>query len=118
MRDLLLVVCAIALVGCQSIETQRRLFIDYQNAEVGNPLYEEQSTNLREVRLSETESEFVPDSIPASGCAVAWTVDTHAKGPYHHPNGQVFTIEGIKKSWRFVGDSQKCQLKVGWFGPW
>ncbi len=62
--------------------------------------------------------EFVPDPILACGCGVAWIVDTRTKGPYHHPNGSIFTIEGIKKSWRFVGDSQKCLLKVNWLGPW
>jgi hypothetical protein len=119
MRHFVPIIFAVALAGCQTIDQQRRNYIDIKNAEIGRPLYNFAKIGTREVRLSKAEVEFIPDPIPISGCGVAWMVDTQTKGPYHHPNGIIFTIEGIKKSWRFVGDSQKCREEVHfWSGAW
>jgi len=103
------------LSGCASVETQHKDFIAYTNREVGEPLYGN-GYGYRIVVISPTESEFIPDPMPEGG--VAWMVDTSKKGDYHHPNGTVFEIRGIKKSWRFVGDPMKCLMKIKWGGPW
>jgi hypothetical protein len=110
---------ALMLVGCESVETQHRDFIAYQNREIGNQFYSYEKTGMREVKINDTESEFVPDPLPISGGGVAWTVDTRTRGLYFHPNGMTFQIEGVKKSWRFVGDPQRCLLKTAWWsGNW
>jgi hypothetical protein len=105
----------VLLVGCESPQTQHRDFIRYQNREIGNQFYAYEKEGMREVKISEIESEFVPDPLPSSGGGVAWLVDTRTRGAYHYPYGMTFQIEGIKKSWRFVGDPEKCLLKTDWW---
>lgn len=109
----------VVLAGCESMQTQHRNFVSYQNHEIGNQFYSYEKEGMREVKISDFESEFVPDPLPPSGGGVAWRVDTRTRGAYHHPNGMNFQIEGIKKSWRFVGDPEKCLLPTGWWsGNW
>ena len=113
-------ICAIlVLSGCASIETEHRDFIAYQNREIGNQFYSYEKKGMSEVKISEEESEFVPDQLPPGDGGVAWKVDTRTRGAYSHPNGMTFRIEGVKRSWRFVGDPQKCLLKTAWWsGNW
>jgi hypothetical protein len=111
-------VLAVGLVmasGCASIEAQHRDFIAQTDRQIGEPFYGN-GYGYRVVAINSTESEFIPDPMPEGG--VAWTVDTSRRGAYHHPNGVTFEIQGMKKSWRFIGDPMKCLLKVNWGGPW
>jgi hypothetical protein len=105
--------------GCNSIVAQHHRFIEYQNAQIGLPFYAYELQGRHEIKINETESEFVPDSIPPGGAGLVWKVDTSTRGPYLHPNGLTFQIEGIKKSWRIIGDPQKCLIKINWWsGNW
>ena len=101
--------------GCASVETQHKDYIAQTNRQIGEPFYGN-GYGYRVVAISPTESEFIPDPLPDGG--VAWIVDTSKKGDYQHPNGMTFEIQGMKKSWRFVGDPMKCLMKVNWGGPW
>jgi hypothetical protein len=112
-----LLVCALCLVGCQSVESQKRLFADVHNSEIGRPFYDHEKPGMKEVKISDSMSEFVPETIPSDRAVVAWTVDTSTRGPYHHPNGTTFQIEGIKKSWRLLGDPEKARTKIDWGVP-
>ncbi len=112
----LFVASAFNCAGCNSIDEQRARFVQYQNREIGNQFYAHDKLGMREVKISETESEFIPDPLPTSGCGIAWIVETRTRGPYRHPNGMTFQIEGVKKSWRFIGDPDKCLMRINW-GP-
>ncbi len=106
-------------VGCQSVEGQRQRFIEYQKREIGRPFYSHEARGTREVKISESESEFVPDPMPTSGFGLVWRVDTRTRGPYTHPtNRMTFQIEGVKMSWRLIGDPSKAVMKIDWLGPW
>ncbi len=113
-RALVLIVMALMLdcIGCNSVEAQRRRFVQSHDAQVGLRFYAYEKRSMREVKLSDTESDFVPDPTPE--CGVVWRVDTTSRGPYHHPNGMTFDVEGVKKSWRFVGDPAKCLMRINW----
>jgi uncharacterized protein YceK len=102
------------LSGCASVETQQKNFVAYQNSEIGRPFYAHDLQGTRKEKIGEHIYEFMPDPIPETGCGVIWSVDTRTKGAYNHPNGMVFQIEGMKVSWRFVGDPQKCLLGTSW----
>ncbi len=108
----------LCLAGCQSVESQKRLFVDMHDSEVGRPFYDHEKRGMKEVKISYSLSEFVPESVPADRAVVAWTVDTTSRGPYHHSNGMTFQIEGIKKSWRLLGDPELARTKINWWGPW
>ena len=110
-QSLIAIALLFALSGCNSIEAQHKRFIEAQNAEVGYPFYGN-GTTTREVKISETESEFIPKSFDADSYAVVWRVDTTTRGPYHHPNGMTFPIQGIKKAWRFIGDPNKALMPL------
>jgi hypothetical protein len=110
MKPTLFLLGALFLVsGCNSIEVQHRRFVGAKNSEIGFPFYGN-GTTTNEVKLNETESEFIPKSWEADGYAVVWRVDTTERGPYHHPNGMTFHIQGMKKSWRFIGDPNKALM--------
>ncbi|MFZ2900635.1 MAG: hypothetical protein WA004_18525 [Saprospiraceae bacterium] len=113
-----LIACFIALAGCQSVESQKRLFVDLKNAEIGRPFYAHEKPGMKEVQISDTLSEFVPEVVPSDRAVVVWTVDTTSRGPYHHPNGTTFQIEGMKKSWSLLGDPELARTKINWWGPW
>jgi len=109
---------ALCLAGCQSADSQKRLFVDMHNSEIGRPFYDHEKPGMKEVKISDSVSEFVPEMIPSDRAVVAWTVDTTSRGPYHHPNGMTFQIEGMKKSWRLLGDPELGRTKINWWGPW
>ena len=74
---------------------------------------------MKEVKISASMSEFVPETIPSDRAVVAWTVDTTSRGPFQHPtNGMTFQIQGMKKSWRLIGDPELARTKINWWGPW
>lgn len=98
--------------GCQSVESEKQLFVDTHNYEIGEPFYDHEKRGMKEVKISDSISEFVPESIPSDGAVVAWTVDTTKRGAYHHSNGMTFQIEGIKKSWRLLGDPEKARMRI------
>ncbi len=107
----------LCLAGCQSVESQKRLFVDIHNSEIGRPFYDHEKPGMKEVKISDSISEFVPETIPTDHAVVAWTVDTTSRGPYHHPNGMTFHIQGIKKSWRLLGDPEKARTKINLGAP-
>lgn len=115
---LVLVICLIPIFGCDSVELQQRRFVEDKNYETGSPFYAHEKKGMRETILDAKTSEFAPENLPPSGCAVAWLVDTTTRGDYLHPNGYTFQIEGVKKSWRFVGDPSGCRVRINWGGPW
>ena len=110
----LFIFAIIALCGCESVETQRKSFVAYQNAEIGRPFYAHEARGMRKEKVGDNMYEFVPDPIPAHGCGVIWLVDSRKAGDYIHSNGITFQIEGMKVSWRFIGDPQKCLLGASW----
>lgn len=104
--------------GCMSIKAKRQMFVDMKNSEIGKPFYEYEKDGMKEYKSIDSESEFIQEPIPESGCGVAWIVDTIKRGPYHHRNGMTFQIEGFKKSWRFLGNPENCKTHINWLGPW
>lgn len=113
-----LLIGALCLAGCQSVESQKRLFVDMHDSEIGDPFYDHEKPGMKEVKISDTFSEFVPKTVPTDRAVVAWTVDTTQRGPFQHPNGLTFQIQGIKKSWRLLGDPELARTKINWWGPW
>jgi hypothetical protein len=112
---LLVAYSAFLFVGCQSVGSQERLFVEIQNSEIGRPFYVHELRGMKEVKISESLSEFVPETIPTDRAAIAWTVDTTERGPYRHPNGTTFQILGTKKAWRLVGDPHLARTSVNWW---
>lgn len=112
-----LIACLLPLAGCQSVEGQKRLFVDSKNSEIGRPFYDHEKPGMKEVKISDSLSEFMPETIPTDRAVVAWTVDTSSRGPYRHPNGMTFQIQGMKKSWRLLGDPEKARTKIDWGAP-
>lgn len=108
----------LGFAGCQSVESQKRVFADIHNGQIGSPFFTYEKPGMKEVRISDTMSEFVPEVIPVDRAVVAWTVDTTTRGPYHHRNGMTFQIEGLKKSWRVLGDPELARTSISWLTPW
>lgn len=115
---LLLLCSLLCCAGCQTVARQKRLFVDMHNAGIGRPFYEREKQGMKEVKISDSLSEFVPDTIPPDRAVVVWMVDTTKRGPYLHPNGMTFQIEGIKQSWRLLGDPELARMKFNWWDPW
>ncbi len=115
----LLIAGLVCFSGCQSVESQKRLFVDMHNSEIGRPFFDREKPGMKEVKISDSLSEFVPETIPSDRAIVAWTVDTTSRGHYQHPtNGMTFQIQGVKKSWRLIGDPELARTKINWWGPW
>jgi hypothetical protein len=102
----------LCIAGCQSLESEKRLFIDTYNHEIGEPFYDHEKRGMKEVKISDSLSEFVPEPVPRGIAVVVWTVDTTKRGDYRHSNGMTFQIEGIKKSWRLLGDPEKARMRI------
>ncbi|HYC71805.1 MAG TPA: hypothetical protein VEB66_11400 [Opitutaceae bacterium] len=116
--QLLLIGSLLCSAGCQSVESQKRRFVNIHNSEIGRPFYAYEKRGRKELKISDSVSEFMPETIPNDRAAVAWTVDTTTRGPYQHPDGITFQIEGIKTSWRLLGDPELARVKINWWGPW
>lgn len=114
----LLIWLLLGIGACQILDSPREVFSNYQNHLIGKRFYQYERAGMREVKISDVESEFIPELMPANGCEVVWMVDTRSRGEYKHANGETFQIEGTRKSWRYVGDPNKCVLEVNWKGPW
>lgn len=115
---LLVLLPLLGLAGCVSVASQKRLFLDLHNGAIGRPFYAYEMQGMKEVKLSASLSEFVPETVPGDRAVVAWMVDTSSRGPYLHRNGMTFQIEGMKKSWRLLGDPELARTKTDWWGPW
>jgi hypothetical protein len=104
--------------GCMSLKAKRQMYIDIKNDEIGLPFYVFDKDGTLEIKISESDFEFIQDPIPENGCGIAWIVDTSERGSYQHPtNGLIFQIEGFKKSWRFIGNPDHCMGEINWLGP-
>jgi hypothetical protein len=105
-------------IGCQSIEDQKRFFKETYDYQIGKPYYSVEKEGMKEVELSVTESEFIPQAVSEGDAGVAWTVDTSQRGTFEHAHGHEYEIEGIKTSWRIVGNSDAARFKTYWWHPW
>lgn len=116
---ILLVLAVLGLASCNSVARQKERFIESLDYQIGRPFFSHEKRGMREVKITPTLSEFVPEIVTPEGVFTAWTVDTSQRGPYRFPRiDRVYPIEGIKKSWRLIGDPEKARLKLNWLGPW
>src|SRR6267154_2229843 len=89
-------------------EERVQMFKRDKDREVGLPYYfynsseQEWCEATQCIKVDDKTTEYTPKEDSTKKCVIAWNVDTTSKGPYHHPNGMVFNIAGMKKSWRYV----------------
>lgn len=106
----------VCFCGCASVARQHQQYITDRNREIGSPFCENPGS-FDIVVISPSEKEFIPRLQPGEG-GVAWRVDTSKAARYHLPNCALIQSQGIKKSWRFVGDPMKCLVQTDWLAPW
>ena len=104
-------------------EERIQMFKRDRDREIGLPYYlskpEQQWCEITQcIKVDDKTSEYISKEDPLKTCVIAWVVNTTAKGPYHHPNGMVFDIAGMKKGWRYISDPQLCFTTIMFNGPW
>lgn len=118
-----LAACSNDLMNSAVWSEERRMekFREYHDREIGEPYYGQRSEVCvqRECLIREDGwLEITHERTFEEGCTIAWEVEPTETSRYHHPNGMVFDIVGIKKSWNYVSDPENCLFGLDWEGPW
>lgn len=128
---LLAVVGLFGLAGCvnefmnsamYSEETRIRKFREYHDQQLGKPYYgveENVCGKLECVRRPDGLLEITWENTFEEGCTIVWVVAPTESKVYRHPtNGLLMDIIGIKYSWHYDSNPEKCLYGLDWEGPW